>query len=145
MGLRVLRTRVPRGGPEPVQRGLCRSGRLADPAPRDARRLLRASRRRCIVAPHPAKRPPTSGHHNGKIDPRRPGRLWAELATTVGGRDDPEMAVDEILGLRLVDGPAIDSALEEALFPISQPKGAGRDSNPSNIATSPTRTRRLYW
>lgn len=49
--------------------------------------------------------------------------LWNQLATTLGGREDFGQMVAELIGLRLLQGPAIDDELEEALAPIVAAQG----------------------
>jgi hypothetical protein len=52
-----------------------------------------------------------------------PVGLWNELASTLGGNDQFGQMVAELIGLRLLDGPAIDDELEQTLAPILVAQG----------------------
>lgn len=97
-------------------------------------RLIRRSGRRLLAT------------SKGKSIVGDPGRLWAEVAATLGGRDDFGKVVAELVGLRLLDGPAIDSDLEEALFSIIAAQGwmAGLESVEYRHVAHIIH-RRLYW
>ncbi len=75
-----------------------------------------------------------------------PSALWRSIATTIGATDDYAAMLSELIAHRLLDGPAIADALEQAIVPIVTAQGwrsGGLPVDERQIVLSVHRP--LYW
>lgn len=72
--------------------------------------------------------------------------LWNELATTLGGKDDFDQMVAELIGMRLMAGPAIDDELDHVLVPVIAAQGWRAGAEPvSERHVGHAISFRLFW
>jgi hypothetical protein len=83
---------------------------------------------------------------NGRRLRDDPEGLWRELATTLGGRDDYDKTLAELVGLRLLDGVAVDDELTTSIAPIVTEQGWRTSDGPvTQRAIDSAIHHRLYW
>jgi len=83
---------------------------------------------------------------NGRLLCDEPEGLWRELATTLGGRDDYGKTLAELIGLRLLDGVAVDDELTTSIVPIVIEQGWRTSNGPVTERDIDFAIHhRLYW
>jgi hypothetical protein len=83
---------------------------------------------------------------NGRLLCDDPEGFWRELATTLGGGDDYGKTLAELIGLRLLDGVAVDNELTASIAPIVIEQGWRTPDGPvTQRAIDSAIHHRLYW
>ena len=83
---------------------------------------------------------------NGRLLRDDPEALWRALATKLGGRDDYGKTLAELIGLRLLDGVAVDDELTTSIAPIVMEQGwRTSDGLVTERAIDFAIHSRLYW
>ncbi len=91
-------------------------------------RALRETAARLWLVVKRGRRLATSRHGGALLD--HPSALWRAIATTIGATDDYASMLSELIAHRLLEGPAFDDALEQAIVPIVTAQGWRTDGQP---------------